>query len=40
MKNIIKVYKINTITLVIKVIIKKDDKYYPQISLNNCTYKV
>ena len=33
-------FKINTITIVIKAIIKKDDKYYPQISLNNCTYKV
>ena len=27
--------KINTITIVIKAIIKKDGKYYPQISLNN-----
>ena len=34
------IFKINTITIVIKVIIKKGDKYYPQISLNNCTYKV
>ena len=33
-------FKINTIIIVIKAIIKKDDKYYPQISLNNCTYKV
>ena len=33
-------FKINTITIVIKAIIKKDGKYYPQISLNNCTYKV
>ena len=35
-----KKFKINTITMVIKAIIKKDGKYYPQISLNNCTYKV
>ena len=31
---------ISTITIVIKSIVKKDSKYYPQISLNNCTYKV
>ena len=29
-------FKISTITIVIKVIIKKDGKYYPQISLNKC----
>ena len=28
-------FKINTITIVIKAIIARDDKYYPQISLNN-----
>ena len=33
-------FKITTITIVIKAIIKKDSKYYPQISLNSCTYKV
>ena len=33
-------FKITTITIVIKAIIKKDSKYYPQISLNNCTYKI
>ena len=33
-------FKVNTITIVIKAIIKKDDKYYPQISLSSCTYKV
>ena len=32
--------KISTITIVIKSIVKKDGKYYPQMSLNNCTYKV
>ena len=33
-------FKINNITIVIKALVKKDDVYYPQISLNNCTYKV
>ena len=33
-------FKINNITIVIKAIVKKDDVYYPQISLNNCTYEV
>ena len=33
-------FKISTITIVIKSIVKKDSKYYPQISLNNCTYKI
>ena len=33
-------FKINNITIVIKALIKKDDEYYPQISLNNCTYEV
>ena len=33
-------FKINTITIIIRVIIKKDDNYYPQISLNNCAYKM
>ena len=33
-------FKISAITIVIKSIVKKDGKYYPQISLNNCTYKI
>ena len=33
-------FKISTITIVIKSIVKKDGKYYPQIYLNYCTYKV
>ena len=33
-------FKINNITIVIKVVVKKDNVYYPQISLNNCTYEV
>ena len=32
-------FKISTITIVIKSMVKKDCKYYPQISLNNCTHK-
>ena len=33
-------FKINNITIVIKAVVKKDDVYYPQISLNDCTYEV
>ena len=33
-------FKINNITIVIKVVVKKDNVYYRQISLNNCTYEV
>ena len=33
-------FKISAITIVIKSIVKKDGKYYLQISLNNCTYKI
>ena len=33
-------FKINNITIVIKAAVKEDDVYYPQISLNNCTYEV
>ena len=32
-------FKISTITIVIKSMVKKDSKYYLQISLNNCTHK-
>ena len=32
--------KINNITIVIKAVVKKDDVYYPQISLNNFTFEV
>ena len=32
--------KINNITIVIKAVVKKDDVYHPQISLNYCTYEV
>ena len=33
-------FKISTITIVIKSIVEKDGKYYPQISLNKCMYKI
>ena len=32
--------KINSITIVIKAVVKKNGIYYPQISLNNCMYQV
>ena len=33
-------FEIKNITIFIKAVVKKNDVYYPQISLNNCTYKV
>ena len=33
-------FKINNIVIVIKAVIKKNSVFYPQISLNNCTYEV
>ena len=33
-------FEIKNITVVIKGVVKKKDVYYPQISLNNCTYEV
>ena len=33
-------FEIKNITIVIKAVVKKIDVYYPQISLNNCTYEV
>ena len=33
-------FEIKNIAIVIKAVIKKNDVHYPQISLNNCTYKV
>ena len=33
-------FEIKNISIVIKAVVKKNDAYYPQISLNNCTYKV
>ena len=34
------VFKINSLTIVIKSLIEKDNKFYPQISLNYCSYKI
>ena len=33
-------FKLNNITIVIKAVVKNDDVYYPQISLNNYAYEV
>ena len=33
-------FEIKNITIVIKAVVKKNNVYYPQISLNSCTYKV
>ena len=33
-------FEIKDITIVIKAVVKKKNAYYPEISLNNCTYKV
>ena len=33
-------FEIKNITIIIEPVVKKDGVYYPQISLNNCTYKV
>ena len=32
--------KINSITIVIEAVVKKNNVFYPQISLNNCMYKM
>ena len=34
------VFKINTMTIVIRSVVEKDNKFYPQISLNRCSYEV
>ena len=34
------VFKIHSMTIVIKSLIEKDDKFYPQISLNHCSYEI
>ena len=31
------VFKINSITIVVKSLIEKDNKFYPQISINHCS---
>ena len=34
------VFKIHSITIVIKSLIEKDNKFYLQISLNHCSYEI
>ena len=34
------VFKIQSITIVIRSVVEKDNKFYPQISLNHCSYEV
>ena len=34
------VFKIRSITIVIRSLIEKDNKFYPQISLNHCSYEI
>ena len=34
------VFKIHSMTIFIRSVVEKDDKFYPQISLNNCSYEV
>ena len=34
------VFKINAITIAIKSLIEKDNKFYPEIELNPCSYEI
>ena len=34
------VFKINSMTIVIRSLIEKDNEFYPEISLNYCSYKI
>ena len=34
------VFKIHAMTIVIKSLIEKDNKFYPEISLNHCSYEI
>ena len=34
------VFKIHSMTIVIKSLIEKDNKFYPEISLNHCSYEI
>ena len=34
------VIKIHSMTIVIRSLIEKDDKFYPEISLNHCSYEI
>ena len=34
------VFKIHAVTIVIRSLIEKDNKFYPEISLNHCSYEI
>ena len=34
------VFKMHSITIVVRSVVEKDNKFYPQISLNHCSYEV
>ena len=34
------VFKIHSVTIVIRSLIEKDNKFYPEISLNHCSYEI
>ena len=34
------VFKVHSMTVVVRSIVEKDNKFYPQISLNHCSYEV
>ena len=34
------VFTINTMTIVVRSVVEKDNKFYPQISLNHCSYEI
>ena len=33
-------FKIHSMTIVIRSLIEKDNKFYPEISLNHCSYEI
>ena len=39
-KQVFKIHSINSITVVIKSLIEKDNKFYLELSLNHCLYKL
>ena len=34
------VFKIHSMTIVVRSVVEKDNKFYPQISLNHCSYEI
>ena len=34
------VFKIHSVTIVVRSVVEKDNKFYPQISLNHCSYEI